>query len=205
MPSMRYVEMQKRITALRHAMLPSRFDATGLYPERVHQRAAAFRLLAHAEFESFVEDIVTGHVAARIALWTANRKPSITLATLIAYDEVGGKPATSLVDPGQKGAKLFPERLRDAAQRFNHQVRMFNHGVREINILNMVLPIGLEASEIDLVWLERLDGWAQERGDFAHKSSGKIGIRLDPATEYAQVKVIMLGFKDLDRRVASLP
>lgn len=186
-------------------MLPARFDATGLYPERVHQRAAAFRLLAHAEFESFAEDLVTSHVATRLALWTKSRKPSITLATLIAYDEIGGKPATSLIDPGQKAAKLFQERLEDAAKRFNHQVRMFNHGVREMNILNMLLPIGIEAGDIDLVWLERLDGWAQERGDFAHKSSGKIGIRLDPATEYAQVKMIMLGFKDLDQRVASLP
>lgn len=205
MPSARYTEMQKRITVLRHSMLPSRFIATGLYPDRVHQRAAAFRLLAHAEFESFVEDLVTSHVTERLAAWTVARKPSITLATLIAYDEVGGKPPTSLVNPPQKNSKLFQERVEDAANRFNHQVRVYNHGVREINLLTMVLSIGVEAGDLDLTWLASLDAWAHERGEFAHKSSGKIGIRLDPAKEYAQVKLLMVGFKDLDRLVAAVP
>lgn len=197
--------MQKRVTTLRHAMLPSRFIATGLYPNRIHQRAAAFRLLAHAEFEAFVEDLVTSHVTARLAAWTANRRPSITLAALLAYDEVAGKPPTSLVTPPQKAAKSLQERLDDAANRFNQQVRVYNHGVRELNLLSMLLPIGMEASDLDLTWLATLDSWARERGDFAHKSSGKIGNRLDPATEYAQVKSLMGGFKDLDRRVAEIP
>lgn len=185
-------------------MLPSQFIATGLYADRVHHRTAAFRLLAHAEFESFVEDLVTSHVTARLASWTANRKPSITLAALLAYDEVPGKPPTSLVTPPQKVAKSLQERMEDAAGRFNHQVRVYNHGVRELNLLAMVLPIGIEVSDLDLTWLASLDAWAQERGEFAHNSSGKIGIRLDPAKEYSQVKSLMVGFKDLDRRVADV-
>lgn len=205
MPSARYLEMQKRVTALRHAMLPSRFVATGLYTDRVHQRAVGFRLLVHAEFESFVEDLVINHVTARVSAWIINRRPSITLASLIAYDEVAGKPPTSLLTPPQKPSKSFRERLEDTASRYNKQVRVYNHGVREINLLSMLLPIGLEATDLDMTWLASLDAWAQERGDFAHKSSGKIGTRLDPAREYAQVKMLLAGFKDLDGRVTTVP
>lgn len=198
------MEMQKRVTTLRHFMLPSQFVATGLYSDRVHQRAAAFRLLTHAEFESYVEDLVTSHVTARLDAWNTNRRPSITLAALLAYDEVAGKPPTSLIAPPQKPAKPFRQRLEDAANHFNRQVRVYNHGVRELNLLSMLLPIGLEIDEVDTTWLASLDSWARERGDFAHKSSGKIGTRLDPAKEYAQVKLLMAGFKDLDRRVAAV-
>lgn len=196
--------MQKRVTALRHTMLPSRFLATGLYPDRVHQRAAGFRLLVHAEFESFVEDLVTSHVTARLAAWSTGRKSSITLAALLAYDEVAGKPPTSVITPPQKPSKVLGERLEDAANRYNQQVRVYNHGVRELNLLSMLLPIGIDAGDLDISWLSSVDAWAQERGDFAHKSAGKIGTRLDPAKEYAQVKALLVGFKDLDRLVADL-
>lgn len=197
--------MQKRLTTLRRSLLPARFDPTGLYADRVHQRAAAFRLLVHAEFESFLEERVTAHAVDRHRQWRSHATPSITLASLIAYDEVEVRPPSSILVPPQKPAKLLDERLEDALNRFNARIRGSNHGVREMNVLGMVLPIGVQASELDMAWLASLDAWARERGALAHQSSGKVKLQLDPAREYSTAKSLMLGFKRLDALVDQLP
>lgn len=196
--------MRKRVTELRRYLLPARFSATGSYPERVHQRTAAFRLLVHAEFESYLEETVTTHVASCVGDWRKNGRSTITLAGLFAYDDTAGRAPTSVLNPPQKPAGSLDDRLNDVVQRYNRQVRVLNHGVREANILGMLLPIGLDVARLDLAWLAELDSWAQERGEIAHQSSGKIQLKLDPAREYTKVKRLLAGFRDLDEEVMRL-
>lgn len=186
-------------------MLPRRFDATGLYSIRVHQRTAAFRLLVHAEFESFIEDRVMTHVKARVLEWSESRRPSLTLAALFAYDGAQVKAPASILYPPQGPAGRFDERLSGVVSRYNRQVRVTNHGVREDNILGMLLPIGVDASDIDLAWLGDLDGWAKDRGTLAHQSLSKVGISIDPHREYAKVKQLLGGFKKVDVLISQLP
>lgn len=205
MPSDRFMQMQTGVTTLRRFMLPSKFSSTGTYPERVHQRTAAFRLLVHAEFESYLEDVVTAHLQARLRDWQINRKPSSTIASIIAYDETAGKKPTSLLAPPQKPAAQFDDRLRDAANRFNSRVRVLNHGIREKNVLALLLPVGFDSLRIDTVWLADLDAWADERGVLAHQSPGKLKTRLDPAREYSRVKRLMAGFRALDGEILRIP
>lgn len=201
----RYMDMQKRVTILRKSLLPANFSDTGLYSDRVHHRVAAFRLLVHAEFESYLEGEATDHVTRRMDDWTLHGKPSITLAALLAYDETEGKPPSSLLAPPQKPSGLLADRLAAAVGRFNHQARVLNHGIRENNVLSMVLPLGLEASQIDTAWLADLDGWARERGEFAHRSSVQVRQKLDPAREYAKSKSLLLGFKRIGAQIHGLP
>lgn len=204
MPTSRYVYMQKRVTTLRRFMLPSKFSPTGLYADRVHQRTAAFRLLVHGEFESYIEEMVLDHATRRISEWKKNRIPSITLASLLAYDEIAGKSPTSVLTPPQKPALTTDDRINEAFGRFNNKIRRLNHGVRELNILSMLLPIGVEASMIDATWLSSLDTWAHERGDLAHQSSGKVQHKLDPKLEYKKVQKLLTGFKDVDLLISRI-
>lgn len=186
-------------------MLPRRFEATGLYPSRVHQRTAAFRLLVHAEFESFIEDRVMSHVTTRVREWSESRRPSVTLATLFAYDGAQVRGPASILYPPQGPDGRFDERLSGVVSRYNRQVRVTNHGVREENMLGMLLPIGVDASDLDLAWLGDLDGWAKDRGAFAHQSLSKVGISIDPHREYAKVKRLLHGFKKVDVLISQLP
>lgn len=205
MASARYYFLQKRVTSLRGSLLPRKFSPTGLYSDRIHQRAAAFRLFVHAEFESYLEDAVLDLVSARLKAWKTNRIPSITLATLLAYDQTDGKTPASLLNPPAQPGKFFDERLADSVTRFNRQVRVTNHGVREANVLAMLLPVGLDASSIDIAWLADLDSWAQERGELAHTSSGKVGLKLDPARELTKARLLLGGLKRIDEAIAALP
>lgn len=205
MATTRFKFARRRVTELRRFMLPGRFDPTGLYPDRIHQRTAAFRLLVHAEFESYLEERVTGHVTERVQRWRTDGKPSITLAALCAYDDHKSGAPTSILKPPQKPAPSFEERLDGAAKRFNTFARAYNHGVREANVLALVLPIGIDGNQLDAAWLGDLDGWASERGDLAHQSSGKVKIKLDPAKELSKARALLDGFAMLDTLISRLP
>ena len=54
--SIRFRQIQSRCRDLRRHCLPSVFSATGDYSQRALDRARGYRLLVHAEIESFVEE-----------------------------------------------------------------------------------------------------------------------------------------------------
>ena len=56
--STRFREMRARLTELRHHMLPASFSATGgLQRSTIRSGRAGYRVLVHAEIESYLEDI----------------------------------------------------------------------------------------------------------------------------------------------------
>lgn len=205
MPTTRYWEMQKRITQLRKRMLPHKFSSTGTYSERVHSHAAAYRLLAHAEFEAYLEDATITLATNRVNLWLNERKPSVTLASLIAYHDTPCKPPSSILIPPQKPSAMFDERLRAALTSFQYNVRKYNHGIKEDNVLKLVLPIGLSPDALNIVWLSDLTDWAGDRGQVAHQPLMRLKSAIDPAREHATVKGLLEGFKSLDAKISAIP
>lgn len=84
--SIRFKEMRARLTELRHHMLPAKFSPTGDYSDRQLDRTRGYRVLVHAEIESYIEDVAREAVTQAIQKWRKNRKPSaILLAFLAAY------------------------------------------------------------------------------------------------------------------------
>lgn len=196
MPSPRFVQLRGRVTGLRHALLPRKFTPTGLYPDRVHERAKAFRLLVHAEFEAYLEDRVLALVDHKIDRWKTHGEPSIALTALLAYDETSKKAPSTL---SGSGATMSVEGVLDAAKRsFSNYVAVRNNGVKETNVLRLVLPAGISMADLDRTWLSSLDSWATFRGDVAHKSAAKLGTKPDPRREYQDAKDLLSGFKTLD-------
>jgi len=75
-----------------------------------------------------------------------------------------------------------------------------NHGIREKNLLGMLLPIGIESDDIDATWLATIDGFGQDRGSAAHKSSAVSRTQQppDPKNEFDRVTYLLQGLKDID-------
>ena len=85
--SPRYKELQRSVRKLRRALLPGKFDPTGSYrgAERTHLRAISFRILLHAEIESFIEDRAYELFDEAWNAWTNHRVPSRVLSALLAF------------------------------------------------------------------------------------------------------------------------
>ena len=71
-----------------------------------------------------------------------------------------------------------------------------NHGIRISNILRILLPVGVQETEIDAVWLSTTDGFGAKRGATAHSAS--ITYTIDPQDDFKTVDQIMSGVRDLD-------
>ncbi|HET6293297.1 MAG TPA: HEPN domain-containing protein [Kribbella sp.] len=190
---------------MRRHLLPRRFDPTGLYPDRIHERARAFRLLVHAEFESYIEDRVVEVADRSYRSWQATRVIRPCLIGLLAFDDAKRESPTSLLmPPRQNPAPDLSARLHRAKNTLTTYARSQNHGVRERNLLKLLLPLGVEEGKIDMTWLASIDSWAAQRGDFAHQSGTKLTVKADPRDEYQGVQQLLIGFADIDEILGEL-
>jgi len=83
-------------------------------------------------------------------------------------------------------------------------VRVENHGIKERNVLKLLLPVGIREHEIETAWLATIDSFGSDRGTTAHQSASKPQALPDPKSELETVKAIVKGMIPIDRRLAEL-
>jgi hypothetical protein len=87
-----------------------------------------------------------------------------------------------------------------------------NHGIKEKNILALLLPVGINSDNIDQEWLNLLNTFGKKRGEIAHQSAAsyKTTQPIDPKEELETVKKIIgkfpgiKGLKDIDQLLEQL-
>ncbi|MFC9425380.1 HEPN domain-containing protein [Streptomyces sp. NPDC056987] len=203
MASSRFEELEKRIKELRHHFLPVEFDPTGLYDENVYELTRAFRVLTHAEFESFIEDRVIEVVDDAVSGWKSSGVISTSLLAIMAHRESTSPIPGSLTEVVSKRGKyssLLEARIQTARSDLHRYARNQNHGIKEKNLLRMLLPIGFQETEIDSGWLSATETWATARGDTAHKTS-KLQVQPNPQNELKTVTVVLEGFREIDAQM----
>lgn len=201
--SRRFRDLQARIRELRKHMLPVKFDPTGIYAERVIDRTRGFTALVHAEFEVFVEERSKEVVLAAINEWTYNRRLSRVLFSFICCYQSGWKP----LDFGR-----ISEQIDLAKNRKNPQVEIGavvtlasnqyssllgkNHGIKQENLRNILMPAGVDLSDLDAVWLTDVNDFGEHRGRIVHLS--KSSYVPDPRGIYSRVQRLLYGFGEID-------
>lgn len=203
--SARYRALGPRITELRHHLLPATFDPTLPYSDRQDDRIRGFRLLAHAELEACIEDLVRETVVSAWKGWQSDQKPRTCLMALVAYYEGDLGSLPDRLDPTKPGKKLIhlADRVDRARNHHINQVVFKNHGIREPNLLSMLLPVGILESDINRTWLATIDSFGTERGATAHQS-GRAQQKPDPEQELRTVRAIAKGLAALDSRLTAL-
>lgn len=204
--SKRYKDLLLRLGKLRRALLPAKFDATGYYraAERVHLRAVSFRILVHAEIESFIEERAFELFDAGWKAWRNDRTPNGVVLALLAYsgvttsappEKLGGDPSN------QKSYEdiTVPLEKAQAVWRSKHRE---NHGVKESNVLALLLPLGVPASALDSTMLADLTSFGGLRGSVAHESSVGVTTHADPKSEYDRARQLMAALRAVDESIA---
>jgi hypothetical protein len=214
MVSQRYRILQSRVDELRTHLLPTHFDPTGIYTEvdMVAIRTLSFRVLAHAELEAYFEDRVVEIAKATWNAWEQRQAISRTTLCLLGFSgrEMGPPPET-LAPPTANQQKNWPDqidikhRLSDAISEYVRVALHENHGIREKNVLRLLLPIGVQQHQIDAVILADMDNFGRQRGEAAHQSfGGTVKQGVDPKAEYERVRLIVSGLASLDAALNSL-
>jgi hypothetical protein len=214
MASARLKALQVRTKDLRRLLLPHKFDATGIYRDehRVRARALSFRVLAHAEIETYFEDRVVEIAKVAWASWKNRRHLSTAGLHLLAFSgRQMNRPPETKDPPTDNKKKQWAEqvgidgRLGASISDFIYRMENENHGIKEKNVLSMLLPVGCECDKIDGLLLATLSQFGADRGAAAHSSTAKhLTIAIDPKDEYDRVARIISDLGPIDAELDAI-
>jgi hypothetical protein len=187
--SKRYIFLVKRVNIIESFYLPLA-SPTGDYTNKQEDDMRAYLLLVHAEIESYFEEICEEKLKKAFKIWVTKRTKSNVLLSL-----------TSFCESNIKNDNL-EDRINDA---LTSQIKKLkdNNGIKQKNILSMVLPLGIELSNLDMTWLSVMNTFGAARGDVAHKTAA-VQQQLDPQTLKATVTLIMNEIQKIDIQIKSL-
>lgn len=185
----RFDQLSKRISKIENSYLPA-YNLAGNYTSKQYDDLRAYLLLAHAEIESYFEEISEKKAKDAFSKWQTNRTKSNVLIALVSFCEAN-----------LKGLSL-EDRIHTALTSHINRLKM-NHGIKEKNLCDILLPIGLEYSQIDVTWLSMMSSLGADRGKVAH-STVTVQQPLDPATLKNTLLLILSEIKNVDEAVKKL-
>lgn len=205
--SNRYRELSHGVRSLGRALLPSRFDPTGSYrsAERVHLRAVSFRILVHAEVESFLEDRAYELFDVGWQAWRNHNVPNRVITALLAFSGMmtASPPSKLGADPANQKTNEDLKHHVEKAQAVWRASHRTNHGVKEANVLALLLPLGVAHDKLDTTLLADLTSFGTERGAVAHRSSVQVGQYSDPQVEKSRARQLVASLLAIDALIDS--
>lgn len=208
--SVRFRTLTRELNRLKKQFLP-KISPTGVYFERKLALTLAYRVLAHAEIEAYIEDRAWEVVLDAKRTWDRTGKPCRTLISLIAFSgQIMELPPNTLTP--SRGNKIVPlEKIKlntkiDLAMSCFKRIIDQNHGLKESNLLALLLPIGIDSDDLDPVLLATMNTFGEQRGVVAHSSatSYKTVQPPDPATELNRIQQITQGLLLVDKLISKL-
>lgn len=205
--SARFREFQRRLTELRGNLLPAKFSATGTYSARELDRARGFRLLAHAEIEAFLEDVTFEAARTSVSNWSHTRQTNDTLFCLMVHYHHGfaidDLEATPFPDTSRPKVKEAIKEVVTVALKQYRAIHDNNNGVKEENLLRLILPIGIRKDDLDPLWITNLNEFGKQRGDVAHRAV-RVQQQIDPRFEWQVATDLAVGLRKLDELISNL-
>ena len=205
--------MEQQLQQLRRHMLPWRFSSTGSYhqPDRVSVRALAYRVLCAAEIEHYLEDRCAEIAKTALDSWKTRAATSNSLVSLAMFSGIKLESPPPYLNPRPKDQRDWDD-LVSPAQRIERCIDKYvdfatkeNHGIREKNLLALLLPVGVDLRNVDPALITRMDAFGAMRGDAAHLSTLRaIRVGVDPADELKEVTAIRDGLVDVDAKLDEL-
>ncbi|WP_272013237.1 hypothetical protein [Nodularia spumigena] len=207
---MRFRSLSRELTRLKKQFLP-KISPIGLYSERQLSRTLAYRVLAHAEIEFYLEDRAWEVTQNAKQVCDNGGKTCLTLISLVAFSgQMMEIPPVTLTptttNRNNSLDKIKISKKIDLAIKSFKKVIDNNHGVKEANLLALLLPIGIDSDDLDPVWLATMNTFGKERGIVVHTSATSYRTIQppDPANELNTVKQITEGLLKVDELINKL-
>ncbi|MFM5892778.1 MAG: HEPN domain-containing protein, partial [Dolichospermum sp.] len=171
----KFITLRTQLNRLKDEFLPE-ISPTSSYSESQLSRTAAYRVLAHAEIESYLEERAWTIVIDAKKAWETG-KTTRTLICLLGFSDLTmDKPPDTLKKPSNVKQDNHDKRL-EITEKINSAIKSFkkvidnNHGLKEKNILALLLPIGIDSDDLDPAWLADMNTFVEKRCLVAHTSA----------------------------------
>jgi hypothetical protein len=193
--SRRFQRLVTRVAVLEKHLLPKQFSTIGRYSAQQVDLARAYVLLTHAEIESYFEDRALAKVNRAYEGWQNRQVCSSLLSRVVMYYQARAK--------GWSVTTVSNENVHKARNFYVNEVYQ-NHGIKEVNLLSIFLPLGLEHGDFDASLLATLNSYGLMRGKLAHESI-KTHQPIDPKNERDKIQThILPELRKLDTKISRL-
>jgi hypothetical protein len=165
-----------------------------------HSRALAYRILASASLEGHVEEVCKA-AAARAIDRARKSQPSRTAHALITWYAVGKAGATIPLSYAECG-QYYPdlEAVQAKYERFVDK----SHGLADRDLRNLVQPLGMAATEIDIQLLDLLKQLADARNPASHRRLNRARQMREPKAECEVVEGLLPLLEVLEQQLDGL-
>lgn len=206
----RFITLITQLNRLKDEFLPE-ISPISSYSESQLSRTAAYRVLAHAEIESYLEERAWEVVQNAKTLWDTSGRTTRTLICLLGFSGLTmDKPSDTLSrnnvtqDNHDKRLKISKKIVLSSNEFW--KIIDNNHGVKEKNILALLLPIGIDSDDLDPAWLATMNTFGEKRGLVAHSSATSYMTiqTLDPANQLNTVNQITEELLRIDELINNL-
>ena len=208
--SVRFRTLTQQLNRLKKQFIP-KINPLGLYSDRKLALTLAYRVLVHAEIEAYFEDRVWEVALNAKKNWDSQGKTCRTLICLLSFSGQEMEAPPDTLTP-TKGSKALPPEKIKVNKKIDLAINSFkrsidqNHGIKEANLLALLLPIGIDTDDLDPAWLATMNTFGKERGDVAHTSatSPKTIRSLNPINELRWVEQIIQELSRVDELINNL-
>lgn len=202
MASRRFLVLDRRVRALEH-LLP-RLSPLGRYSNRQYDRTRAYLVLCHAEIEGCFEDLVWDIADRGYQRWRHDGRASVALVALLSYHQGSlGAVLESLTRPPRRPPPTLDARVDAVHASYRDSVKN-NHGIKEKNLLRLLLPIGVRETQLPVGWLQDMNTLGAERGVAAHQTGHRVRQPPDAARTRSLVQAAVSGLGSLDTMLVAL-
>lgn len=185
-----FIRLKRRIAFIETSYLPV-LKAAGNYSDKEQDDIRAYLFLIHAELEYYFEEIARQKTDEALKKWIADHNyKSTILMSLSCFNK------TNIT------SQKIRERLHLVKNQY-HQIINNNHGIKEQNILDILLPLGVHYDDIDNTWLNTISSFGSQRGDVAHKSA-RVQSPLNPLDIKNNIALILQEIELLDKNIKKL-
>ncbi|WP_310484163.1 HEPN domain-containing protein [Chamaesiphon sp. VAR_48_metabat_403] len=209
--SSRFITLTKELNRLKKQFLP-KINPPGIYySDRQLALTIAYGVFVHAEIEAYLEDRVKQVATDAKIDWDSHGKASRTLLSLLAFSGEKMELPPDTLSPIKGSKKVLLEKIK-LDKKIELAVNCFmktikqNHGLKESNILALLLPIGIDSSDLDLSLLVQLNAFGEQRGLVVHSSATSYRTKQppDPVDELNKINQITQGLLRIDELINAL-
>lgn len=173
-----YQKLERELDRLSRCYLPRTRRAYG-YNAPELEKTRAYLAFSHAAIERYLEEISLHVVRRGLSLYQARRgvKPSIVSLCVRFLPVKGVTDVPIRVGPGTETCENIIRRL---VQVYENSIVLKNNGISQRDVFKLLLPIGVEQSELDVAWLASMDALSRKRGSAVHSLGKPFIVRHSP-------------------------
>jgi hypothetical protein len=172
--------LERRVIQLQNRFVPT-LSPTGYYNDRQYDFVRAYIVLTHAEMEEYLEGRARDIIGSSLLRWKNKRRVNRCIASLLLHHDKSHTPKP----------QDSTTHIHCAVRGHENSVINQNHGIKEENLFDLFVPLGLDKSEVSANLLIDLTNFGSARGQVAHTSARKVQTPPDPQTFLFQVGSIM--------------